>query len=515
MAGLGETCTHISSVLFYLEASARLYGTSKTCTDEACKWIIPSYQKEVQYLPIKNIDFTSARGKKRTLDGQIKAVDDDAVDSEDVEDVEAGESEQPKKIGSKPTESELALLFQNLSAGGTKPGVLSVVPKYSDEYVPKSSTKDFPPPLKALKDTKYMEMEYHNLLTECKLVSESIDITAESADSIEKATRDQSNSNLWFKYQAGRITASRMKAVCHTNAGKPAQSLIKGICYPEAFSFKSKATIWGCQHEQKARNFYFKTCNSQHESFSVKDSGLVINSEWPFIGASPDGIINCSCHGKGVLEIKCPFCHQESTIQSAAMDKKFCLKQSGEKLCLDEKHAYYYQIQTQLFVCDVEYADFCVCTFLKDKNNEYDDEGIHIERITKNLNFWKECVEKAHHFFTTCLLREILGNWYTRSIFKKQSSNCLTDDTTPGPSGSGVGSAGDNTSATQEHQTFCYCHGPEEGDMVACDNSKCTIEWFHITCLQMERLPKGKAKWYCLDCRLLPQFQVRKRKTRQ
>ena len=226
-----------------------------------------------------------------------------------------------------------------------------------------------------------------------------------------------------------------------------------------------KATIWGCQHEQKARNFYFKICNSQHESFSVKDSGLVINSEWPFIEESPDGIINCSCHGKGVLEIKCPFCNQESTIQSTAMDKRFCLKQSGEKLCLDEKHAYYYQIQTQLFVRNVEYADFCVCTFLKDDNNEYDNGGINIERITKNVNFWKECVEKAYHFFT-CLFPEILGNWYTRSTFRKQSSNCLTDDATPGPSGSGVGTTGDNTSATQEHQTFCYCHGPEEGDMV-------------------------------------------------
>ena len=97
------------------------------------------------------------------------------------------------------------------------------------------------------------------------------------------------------------------------------------------------------------------------------------------------------------------------------MDKKFCLKQSGEKLCLDEKHAYYYQIQTQMFVCDVEYADFCVCTLLKDENNEYDDGDIHIERITKNLNFWKECFENACHFFT-CLLPEILGNWYTRLV---------------------------------------------------------------------------------------------------
>jgi len=47
------------------------------------------------------------------LDDQIKA----ALDAEDANDMEAGE---PKKIGSKPT---VALLLQNLSTGGTKPGV--------------------------------------------------------------------------------------------------------------------------------------------------------------------------------------------------------------------------------------------------------------------------------------------------------------------------------------------------------------------------------------------------------
>ena len=92
----------------------------------------------------------------------------------------------------------------------------------------------------------------------------------------------------------------------------------------------------------------------------MKDSELVINGEWPFIGASPDGVVDCSCHGKGVLEIKYPFCHCNSTIQSAATDRKFCLQQSGERLRLDKNHAYYYQIQTQLFVCGVEHADFCV-----------------------------------------------------------------------------------------------------------------------------------------------------------
>jgi len=120
------------------------------------------------------------------------------------------------------------------------------------------------------------------------------------------------------------------KSLNRLRLGQQNQSLIKGICYPEAFTFKSKATSWGCQHEQKAWKIYFQTCKSQHNDFSVKDSVLVINREWPYIGASPDGVINCSCHGKGVLEIKHPFCHQESTIQTAAIDTKFCLKQSGK-----------------------------------------------------------------------------------------------------------------------------------------------------------------------------------------
>jgi len=54
--------------------------------------------------------------------------------------------------------------------------------------------------------------------------------------------------------------------------------------------------------------------------------------------------------------------------------------------------------------------------------------------------------------------------------------------------------------------TFCYCKGPEIGEMVACDNRDCTIEWFHLKCLKitLDSIPKGK--WYCPDCRMLPKF---------
>ena len=60
-----------------------------------------------------------------------------------------------------------------------------------------------------------MELEYHELLNVCD--SLEINITEEQANVIESETKGQANSKLWYKYRAGRVTASRIKAVCHTD----------------------------------------------------------------------------------------------------------------------------------------------------------------------------------------------------------------------------------------------------------------------------------------------------------
>ena len=43
-----------------------------------------------------------------------------------------------------------------------------------------------------------------------------------------------------------------------------------------------------------------------------------------------------------------------------------------------------------------------------------------------------------------------------------------------------------------DQPSYCYCRGPEEGTMIACDNPDCPIEWFHTKCLRLHTLPKGK-----------------------
>ncbi|XP_076898538.1 PHD finger protein ING1-like [Bidens hawaiensis] len=46
--------------------------------------------------------------------------------------------------------------------------------------------------------------------------------------------------------------------------------------------------------------------------------------------------------------------------------------------------------------------------------------------------------------------------------------------------------------------TYCFCNQVSYGEMVACDNHDCKIEWFHYGCVGLKEQPKGK--WYCSDC---------------
>ena len=70
MAGLGEVCTHVGAVLFYLETATKISRVSQ-CTQEKCCLIVPIYQKAIPYAPISEIDFSSAKNEMRTVDATI------------------------------------------------------------------------------------------------------------------------------------------------------------------------------------------------------------------------------------------------------------------------------------------------------------------------------------------------------------------------------------------------------------------------------------------------------------
>lgn len=160
---------------------------------------------------------------------------------------------------------------------------------------------------------------------------------------------------------------------------------------------------------------------------------------------------------------------------------------------------YFIQVQCQLFCSNKTYCDFVVWT----------EKDIHIERIYPNEEFWLINVEKVKHIFITSILPELMGKFHSRT----SSVQSGVEPQEPDQSVTSFSLNKDTSVNTgnDELLTYCYCKGPEEGEMVGCDNSECVYRWFHLKCLKLNSLPKSKF-WYCPDCRKHPEFQRKRKK---
>ena len=124
MAGLGECCSHIASVLFCVEFWTRVNG-KLSCTQVKCTWILPTYVKEVNYSRIADINFSSARKLKADLDKSLENLDpSNPMQSQ------RQSTPIPTKI-KKPSPDELGGLLASLSECKLKPVALSLVKPYS------------------------------------------------------------------------------------------------------------------------------------------------------------------------------------------------------------------------------------------------------------------------------------------------------------------------------------------------------------------------------------------------
>ena len=139
------------------------------------------------------------------------------------------------------------------------------------------------------------------------------------------------------------------------------------------------------------------------------------------------------------------------------------------------------------------YCDFVVWT----------QQDVHIEQIYPNEAFWNMHTQRVEHFFKVGILPELLGKFFTRIPTTPVDSDCsdrrlLAQINT------------DSADTTEETDVaryrYCYCQEDKEGQMIGCDNSLCKYEWFHFQCLGLFCKPKSK-KWYCPDCRKLPEFR--------
>ncbi|KAL3876475.1 hypothetical protein ACJMK2_034318 [Sinanodonta woodiana] len=165
------------------------------------------------------------------------------------------------------TKQEEALFFQDLAGMIPNAAVLSLLDQFSDNFVAKSLSAEWPVNLGALYDSQISatEFSYDQMLDKCKVVD--ISITNNQALFVEQETRNQSKSVFWHKSRVGRITASHFHSSCHTNVSKPSVCLLKTICCgdrtKQAFSCAAKD---GQEKGEDSKKGVFKTYgNDAHE----------------------------------------------------------------------------------------------------------------------------------------------------------------------------------------------------------------------------------------------------------
>ena len=105
---------------------------------------------------------------------------------------------------------------------------------------------------------------------------------------------------------------------------------------------------------------------------------------------------------------------------------------------------------------------------------------LHVERIFSDVAFIEHTTEIAIMFHAKCVMTELCVKYFT----SKYVENTVAVNTLP---------------TISAEESYCMCNGVDDGSrMICCDNVDCPVQWYHVKCLNMKRIPKGV--WYCEKC---------------
>lgn len=449
---LGETCSHVAATLYKIEAAVRYGLTAQTCTDVPCQWN-QTFTTSVEAAPIADINFYTDTATKKI-----------------------SQTNRKREFSGAPNINKL---LESISKKNNKVVGLSLFKDYQKGFISDdaiATVKKLPSVLTELYNPSHKSLNEAELYSKIETIIPTLIIKDEEANYLEQATRNQADSLVWHQHRIGRITGSVIYSLAHTSKQNPSKSLIKKICYQNTGKINTPAICWGREKESIALLAYFNALSDPdyvgdslcinsslviHENFEMSECGLKVKQNEPWFGASPDSVVSCNCCGKGVVEVKCPFSCKDKSLQEVIKSKTFYIKKKGLFFELSNNHAYYYQVQHEMYVFGVSYCDFVVWT----------PKEFIVAQVPADNEFMKTLTNKCFDLWKTIILPELL----CKSIEDETSTD------------------------TQAIRLYCKCQKPydEKEPMIGCD--KCD-EWFHLNCLKLKAAPKAK-KWYCSTCK--------------
>lgn len=221
---------------------------------------------------------------------------------------------------------------------------------------------------------------------------------------IEERTQEQSDSEDWKRLRKGRITASVAHKILHAKASTISNcdnyltKLVMGSDTP----VKTPAMEYGNKNEPVARALYVEAIKENHSGLQVRTCGLHVLQDHPYIGASPDGLVDCECHPPGLIEIKCPHSLKDTDIQTVTRELLYHLVEGDANRELKHTSPFYTQVQVQMAVTGRQWCDFVIFT-------EGAAPYISITRVEFDLSFWQKALPKLSTFFKTCIEPKLLS----------------------------------------------------------------------------------------------------------
>lgn len=233
-----------------------------------------------------------------------------------------------------------------------------------------------------------------------------ITLSEDDRHALERRTILQAESMEWRQERKLRLTASVFGKVCK-------RSLIK--CGPFVKNLVTeknlehvKSIAYGNNHEHLAR----EQLESQLKK-PVKMCGLFIDKNLPFLGASPDGLVE----EDKIVEIKCPYTARELSVDDAIKAKKnnfWKINKDGNTI-LNKRHDWFFQAQGQLHITQRKTCIFAVWT----------NVDMKIELIDQDKLFWNDMEKKLEKFYLYCLLPELIDSRLDRQMEIKEPDYIL------------------------------------------------------------------------------------------
>ena len=105
---------------------------------------------------------------------------------------------------------------------------------------------------------------------------------------------------------------------------------------------------------------------------------------------------------------------------------------------------------------------------------------------------------------------------FDQALAEKEAAAAAAKGLVPPPTAASVGGAGlaspeppavagapagaRAAAANPDEPKYCVCNRVSFGEMIACENEECPVEWFHFACVGLSTDAKIKGKWYCNAC---------------